>query len=107
MRLTNKINFTDNIKPIEYLWKLVPQNSTLTLTGWGRLSAGGSVPNKLHTIVLNYIEHDKCKELHNDSSDVDVGHICTFNKVGEGACHGDSGEFNSNVAQYFLFLNFA
>ena len=65
------------------------------------------MPNKLHTIDLNYVEHEKCKELHNESSDVDVGHICTLNKVGEGACHGDSGRFiNKCCSHFYLILKF-
>ena len=78
------------VKAAEYSWKEIPENATLTLTGWGRLSAYGPAPNKLHSIDLKYVTYEKCKELHSNSESVDYGHVCTFNKINEGACNGDS-----------------
>ncbi|XP_055609020.1 chymotrypsin-2-like [Uranotaenia lowii] len=91
IKLTDKIQFSDDIKVIGYSEKVVPVNSTLVLTGWGRTSTNGPIPTKLQTIELNYVPYEECRKLHGDSEDVDIGHICTLNKVGEGACNGDSG----------------
>lgn len=87
VKLKSKLELNDNVKAIEYSEKVVPVNATLTLTGWGRTSTGGSIPTKLQTIDLDYISHEECKRLHGNTADVDIGHICTFTKTGEGACN--------------------
>uniref|UniRef100_A0A182PCT2 Apyrase n=1 Tax=Anopheles epiroticus TaxID=199890 RepID=A0A182PCT2_9DIPT len=91
VKLTAMIQYSDRVKPIAYSEREIPENATLTLTGWGRLSATGSMPNKLQTIDLKYIPYEECKRLHGNSDNVDIGHVCTLTKKGEGACNGDSG----------------
>lgn len=59
------------------------------IAGWGRLQAGGEAPQKLQVITLNAIPTKDCKNILGE--DVHVGHVCTYNKAGEGACNGDSG----------------
>jgi trypsin len=78
------------VQAIEYEWRKVPENASIRLTGWGRLYAGGPVPNSLQTIELRHIDYEECKSRHTNDAGVDYGHLCTFNKAGEAACNGDS-----------------
>lgn len=54
--------------------------------GWGRLSAGGRLPKTLQKINLRSLSYKTCSDIYNNS-DVDIGHICTLTKAGEGACN--------------------
>lgn len=90
IKLKDDIIFTDNVQPIDYEWREVPENGEIRLTGWGRLSGGGKIPDKLQSINLTHISYEKCKKAHGNDDAVDYGHLCTFTKAGEGACNGDS-----------------
>ncbi|KAL6448585.1 hypothetical protein ACFW04_000457 [Cataglyphis niger] len=67
---------------------IAPADHPVILTGWGRTSLGGRVPDKLQQIELNVYDQNKCKRSH---PNLQPSHICTLTKAGEGACHGDSG----------------
>lgn len=67
-----------------------PFDSFYFAAGWGRLSAGGALPNVLQNITLFSISYEKCKSIYGALPYVDVGHICTFTKKGEGACNVSS-----------------
>lgn len=49
----------------------------------------GAVPQKLQIITLKSITNEECNDEYNGQG-VDVGHICTYNKIGEGACNVSS-----------------
>ncbi|XP_048507783.1 chymotrypsin-2-like isoform X2 [Athalia rosae] len=83
------IVYGDNVKPV-----VLPTedfNKTdypAVLSGWGTLSYPGKTPNELQHITLSVIDQNECL---NTSFRVTNSNICTLNKKGEGACHGDSG----------------
>ncbi|XP_055604289.1 chymotrypsin-2-like [Uranotaenia lowii] len=90
VRLKEKLQFSETVQPIQYWEKEVDEGREVTLTGWGRTSAGGPIPTKLQTIQLKTLSNDECSNL-SVGSNVDIGHICTLTHAGEGACNGDSG----------------
>lgn len=89
VRVKEKIIFLENkVESIDFEWREVPANEYVRLFGWGRISAGGKVPDKLQVIDLKHISYEECKERHSNDTAVDYGHFCTFNKAGEAACNG-------------------
>lgn len=89
IRIKEAIQFSEKkVESIDYEWREIPPNEEVRLFGWGRLSAGGAIPNTLQFIDLKHISYEECKERHSNDSSVDYGHFCTFNKEGEAACNG-------------------
>ncbi|GAB0100224.1 Chymotrypsin-2 [Sergentomyia squamirostris] len=100
IKLNSSVTFSDRVKAIDYDYRAVPNGAVIRLTGWGRLSAGGQIPNLLQSINLTYVNHEECQAFFGPNSSVDIGHLCTFNRKGQGACNGDSGSplvYNNRV----------
>ncbi|KAG5322236.1 CTR1 protein, partial [Pseudoatta argentina] len=87
--LSTPIEYTKYIQPVSLATTdVAPTGSYCILSGWGRIKAGGITPDKLQEIELNVYDQDKC---HQSQRRVQSSHICTLTRLGEGACHGDSG----------------
>uniref|UniRef100_A0A182KA36 Peptidase S1 domain-containing protein n=1 Tax=Anopheles christyi TaxID=43041 RepID=A0A182KA36_9DIPT len=91
IRLAETVQFSELVQSIEYSEKAVPANVTVRLTGWGRTSADGSVPTLLQSLNVVTLTNEDCKAKSLYPEHVDVGHVCTLTRSGEGACNGDSG----------------
>ncbi|XP_018356764.1 PREDICTED: chymotrypsin-1-like [Trachymyrmex septentrionalis] len=87
--LSTPIKYTKYIQPISLATTdSAPSGSYCILSGWGRVKLGGTIPDKLQEIELNVYDLVKC---HQSQRRVQSSHICTLTRIGEGACHGDSG----------------
>lgn len=106
IRLKSKLQFSDTVQSIGYSEKTVGASEPVTLTGWGRTSAWGPVPTNLQTINLTSIGNAECKQRSPGAENVDIGHICTLTKTGEGACNGDSGGPLTHAGQLIGVVNF-
>lgn len=62
------------------------------LTGWGRLSGGGSLPNIMQTVAITKITNSDCSSRWSGvgGASINSGHACFYNGV-HSACNGDSG----------------
>jgi len=63
------------------------------ISGWGRLSGNGDLPNVLQQTPINVITQEECAERWSTSPIADY-HVCLMDKDGgfqAGACNGDSG----------------
>ncbi|KAG7209472.1 hypothetical protein KM043_015559 [Ampulex compressa] len=89
IRVANDIRFTEKVQPIRYALKNdVKAGAPAVITGWGRLSARGKIPNAMQEIVLSIFSPSVCRLYYRQ---VKSTNICTLTRVGEGVCSGDSG----------------
>ncbi|KAH8407048.1 hypothetical protein KR222_004772, partial [Zaprionus bogoriensis] len=91
LHLNESIAFDNATQRVEYDHEPLAPGDLLLLTGWGTLSLGGEVPDKLQRLEVEYVPFEECRAAHGNSTNVDIGHVCTYNDKGRGACHGDSG----------------
>ncbi|CAD7081454.1 unnamed protein product [Hermetia illucens] len=91
IRLNDSIRYNEFTQKISFSPNDSPDDAVITLTGWGRLSAGGSIPTELQAIELKRMAYVDCKRKFSDDPNLGVGHLCTYNQAGQGACNGDSG----------------
>lgn len=87
IKIKGSIEFNKKVQPIKLLSEEVPDGALLQLTGWGSVQSGAS-PRKLQIINLNAVATKRCRQIF-ESQNIEVhdSHICTFTKVGEGACY--------------------
>uniref|UniRef100_A0A1L8EGC7 Putative chymotrypsin-1-like protein n=1 Tax=Haematobia irritans TaxID=7368 RepID=A0A1L8EGC7_HAEIR len=91
LHLNSSIVMNEKTQAVPLPTKPMEDGDEVLLTGWGSEELWGDSPDRLKKVYLKYVAHERCKTDMDDNPNLDVGHICTFTKVGEGSCHGDSG----------------
>ena len=78
--------------PSEDLGGQIINKKKMTVSGWGKLSYGGSKPNVLHSVNVTGVAQDQCKTSP-DSSTITAAMLCAGHVAngGMGSCQGDSG----------------
>nr|P00769.1 RecName: Full=Chymotrypsin-2; AltName: Full=Chymotrypsin II [Vespa crabro] len=89
IRVSKDISYTQLVQPVKLpVSNTIKAGDPVVLTGWGRIYVNGPIPNNLQQITLSIVNQQTCKFKHWGLTD---SQICTFTKLGEGACDGDSG----------------
>ncbi|OXU29928.1 hypothetical protein TSAR_004391 [Trichomalopsis sarcophagae] len=92
IHVNSDIRFNEKVQPIALPdYDVSKVDTSVVLTGWGTLRAGGPIPNSLQEIDLKIISQEACNHSWSSKYPITESHICTLTKVGEGVCHGDSG----------------
>ncbi|XP_050332589.1 serine protease SP24D-like [Bactrocera neohumeralis] len=88
LELEKPLVFTENIQPIELAEEEVPSGEDVIISGWGRLSTSGPIPNRMQWNTLTALNTEECEEAIQMGDD---SLICLAHNPNNGACFGDSG----------------
>nr|XP_019548588.2 chymotrypsin-2-like [Aedes albopictus] len=88
-----KIEMSSMVQPIRMGDSLVPEAAIGTICGWGSTSYGSTASVMLQYMEVRTLNNDECRLRHGwlNRSKVHDSSICTYSKVGQGTCMGDSG----------------
>ncbi|KAI7815635.1 Serine protease [Rhyzopertha dominica] len=89
IRTSSNIALSSTVSTLPISNSNVGAGVTVTLSGWGRTSFPGNIPNNLQFINLRSISNADCQRQH--TNPIYNSQLCTFTQRGQGACHGDSG----------------
>ncbi|CAD7093306.1 unnamed protein product [Hermetia illucens] len=110
VKLEKPLEFADHVSPIclpatDDL--LIGQNATVT--GWGRLSEGGTLPSVLQEVSVPIVSNDVCKMMFKRAGRhefiPDIFLCAGYETGGQDSCQGDSGgplQVKAEDGKYFL-----
>ncbi|XP_037813501.1 serine proteinase stubble [Lucilia sericata] len=110
VKLEQPLEFAPHVSPI-----CLPQTDSLligmnaTVTGWGRLSEGGTLPSVLQEVSVPIVSNDNCKSMFlraGRQEFIPEIFLCAgYETGGQDSCQGDSGgplQVKSQDGRYFL-----
>ncbi|XKL59115.1 hypothetical protein PGB90_000131 [Kerria lacca] len=110
VRLDSPLEYAPHIVPICLPGSddlLIGENATVT--GWGRLSEGGTLPSVLQEVSVPIVSNDKCKNMFlragRQEHIPDIFMCAGFDNGGRDSCQGDSGgplQVKGKDGRYFL-----
>ncbi|XP_010176580.1 chymotrypsin-like elastase family member 1, partial [Antrostomus carolinensis] len=72
--------------------EILPNNYPRYITGWGLVSAGGSITERLQEVMLPVVNHEICSQVNWWGSQAKVTMICAGGDGVWSGCSGDSGD---------------
>jgi secreted trypsin-like serine protease len=93
MKLTEKIEFSDQIQPVCMPEKTIGDldGTMATVTGWGTTKQGGSIPPTLMQVDVPVISNKKCQEKYPREAIITRMLCGGYDEGGKDSCQGDSG----------------
>ncbi|KAF2886572.1 hypothetical protein ILUMI_19601 [Ignelater luminosus] len=88
IKLQEPIQYTDNVKPIEWEEVWTDVNRDATAIGWGQTGVSAPIPDHLQYVHLKALTNAECEAQATWVSEWD---ICSYLEPGKGTCLGDSG----------------
>jgi trypsin len=70
----------------------ISAGSAMLVSGWGTLSSGGQMPDKLMEVLVPYVSNEVCNQANAYNGMVQATEICGgYQQGGKDSCQGDSG----------------
>ncbi|XP_046748300.1 uncharacterized protein LOC124412466 [Diprion similis] len=94
IKVTLPFEFSTTVQPIEIPTSdyTLADGTLVAVSGWGRLSSGGSLPTVLQVVEVPVLNNTYCAELYASTNPVTDRMICAgYDEGGKDACQGDSG----------------
>ncbi|XP_055531903.1 chymotrypsin-2-like [Wyeomyia smithii] len=81
------------VQPITMGNTMVPAGKIATASGWGKLQVDAAASTMLQYMEVRTLNNLECRLRHDvqNREKVNAGNLCTFLRVGQGTCMGDSG----------------
>ncbi|XP_052739973.1 chymotrypsin-2-like [Bicyclus anynana] len=79
----------DKVIRLEY--KELNEHDTVILSGFGAKEPNGESSRRMYAINLTVLNQETCKYAMRHTREVFDSMLCTFTRIGQGGCHGDSG----------------
>lgn len=86
LKTASAMTMGNTVQPVPLINRDV-QTGTLVVSGWGRLSTNGNIPNNLQFLNTNVISRAQCANIIAINDDT----VCALVSAGKGICFGDSG----------------
>ncbi|XP_073952290.1 chymotrypsin-1-like [Choristoneura fumiferana] len=90
LKISEAFNLND-IEIIKLDENYLNENDTVILTGFGAVQVNGESSRLMHILDLTVFSQEICRYAMRNSRAVLDNMFCTFTRMGEGTCHGDSG----------------
>ncbi|XP_073717175.1 elastase 3 like [Misgurnus anguillicaudatus] len=93
IKLSEPLTLSDSVQLgcIPPAGTVLPNNYTCYVTGWGRLSTGGPLPDKLQQALMPVVDHKTCTRFDWWGPSIKETMVCSGGDGVVAACNGDSG----------------
>jgi len=91
-KITNKNTAIIKLADQDFFNKNIKDKSPLVVSGWGTLSSGGQMPDKLMAVTVPFVTNEVCNSSEAYNGQIQDTEICAgIKEGGKDSCQGDSG----------------